>query len=89
MEVVPAVQRRNGFVGAATIAQVKLFNNHPTGKVFKEERLRALAGDGGVQECGFARTASKSAPKQIPLTNAISDISRDVTVQKIKDFLRG
>src|SRR6476619_6473018 len=45
MEVCPQFNESTGFVGAATIAQVKLFNNHPTGKVFKEDRLRALAGD--------------------------------------------
>jgi len=28
-------------------------------------------------------------PKQIPLTNAISDVSRDVTIQAVKDLLRG
>src|ERR1700674_5299749 len=49
MEVCPQFNEDTNFVGAATIAQVKLFNNHPTGKVFKEERLRALAGDGGIQ----------------------------------------
>jgi succinate dehydrogenase / fumarate reductase iron-sulfur subunit len=68
---------------------VKLFNNHPTGKVFKEERLRALAGDGGIQECGFAQNCVEICPKQIPLTNAISDVSRDVTIQAVKDLLRG
>src|ERR1700723_1421484 len=54
MEVCPQFNDDTGFVGAATIAQVKLFNDNPSGKVFKEERLRALAGDGGIQECGFA-----------------------------------
>jgi len=68
---------------------VKLFNNHPTGKVFKEDRLRALAGDGGIQECGFAQNCVEACPKQLPLTEAISDISRDVLVQKAKDWLRG
>ena len=89
MEVCPQFNEETGFVGAATIAQVKLFNNHPTGKVLKEERLRALAGDGGVQECGFAQNCVEVCPKQTPLTNAISDVSRDVTVQVVKDFLRG
>src|SRR5215831_3081884 len=32
MEVCPQFNEATGFVGAATIAQVKLFNNHPTGK---------------------------------------------------------
>src|SRR6202522_1206809 len=89
MEVCPQFNDETNFVGAATIAQVKLFNDHPTGKVLKEERLRALAGDGGVQECGFAQNCVEICPKQIPLTNAISDISRDVLVQKVTDFLRG
>jgi succinate dehydrogenase / fumarate reductase iron-sulfur subunit len=89
MEVCPQFNEDTGFVGAATIAQVKLFNNHPTGKVLKEDRLRALAGDGGVQECGFAQNCVEVCPKQIPLTNAISDVSRDVLVQKVKDWLRG
>src|SRR6266702_4594492 len=88
MEVCPQFNDATGFVGAATIAQVKLFNNHPTGKVFKEDRLRALAGDGGIQECGFAQNCVEACPKQIPLTDAISDMSRDVLIQKAKDFLR-
>jgi succinate dehydrogenase / fumarate reductase iron-sulfur subunit len=88
MEVCPQFNETTNFVGAATIAQVKLFNNHPTGKVFKEDRLRALAGEGGIQECGYAQNCVKACPKMIPLTNAISDISRDVTVQKVKDWLK-
>ena len=86
MEVCPQFNDATGFVGAATIAQVKLFNNHPTGAVLKEERLRALAGDGGVQECGFAQNCVEACPKQLPLTEAISDVSRDVIVQQVKDF---
>jgi succinate dehydrogenase / fumarate reductase iron-sulfur subunit len=86
MEVCPQFNEDTNFVGAATIAQVKLFNNHPTGKVFKEERLRALAGDGGIQECGFAQNCVEACPKQLPLTEAISDMGRDVFVQQVKDF---
>ena len=88
MEVCPQFNEATGFVGAATIAQTKLFNAHPTGKVYKEDRLRALAGDGGVQECGFAQNCVEACPKQLPLTEAISDVSRDVLIQKAKDFLR-
>jgi succinate dehydrogenase / fumarate reductase iron-sulfur subunit len=88
MEACPQFTEATGFVGAATIAQAKLFNENPIGKVLKEERLRALAGDGGVQECGFAQNCVQVCPKQLPLANAISDVSRDVVVQKIKDFFR-
>jgi succinate dehydrogenase / fumarate reductase, iron-sulfur subunit len=88
MEVCPQFNESTGFVGAATIAQVKLFNSHPSGKVLKEERLRALAGDGGVQECGFAQNCVQACPKQLPLTEAISDVTRDVIVQQLKDLVR-
>ncbi len=86
MEVCPQFNDATGFVGAATIAQVKLFNMDPSGAVLKEERLRALAGDGGVQECGYAQNCVQACPKQLPLTEAISDVSRDVIVQQVKDF---
>ena len=85
MEVCPQFNEQTGFVGAATIAQAKLFNDHPVGKVLKEERLHALMGDGGVQECGYAQNCVNACPKLLPLTRAISDVSRDVTIQAIKD----
>ncbi len=88
MEVCPQFNEATGFVGAATIAQAKLFNMDPAGAVLKEERLRALAGDGGVQECGFAQNCVQACPKQLPLTEAISDIGRDAFVQQVKDFFR-
>ena len=86
MEVCPQFNDATGFVGAATIAQTKLFNMDPAGAVYKEDRLRALAGDGGIQECGFAQNCVQACPKQLPLTEAISDVGRDVFVQQVKDF---
>src|SRR6516162_9416976 len=47
MEVCPQFNVSTNFVGAATIGQAKLFNMDPSGAVLKEDRLRALAGDGG------------------------------------------
>ena len=40
-------------------------------------------------ECHLCLNCVEACPKQLPLTEAISDISRDVLVQKAKDFLRG
>ncbi len=88
MEVCPQFNDVTNFVGAATIAQAKLFNMDPAGAVLKEDRLRALSGDGGVQECSFAQNCVQACPKQLPLTEAISDIGRDVFVQQVKDFFR-
>jgi succinate dehydrogenase / fumarate reductase, iron-sulfur subunit len=86
MEVCPQFNDVTNFVGAATIAQAKLFNIDPSGAVLKEERLRALAGDGGIQECGFAQNCVQACPKGLPLTEAISDMGRDVFVQQVKDL---
>ena len=86
MEVCPQFNESTNFVGAATIAQVKLFNDHPTGKVLKEDRLHALMGDGGIQDCAYAQNCVNACPKQLPLTRAISDVGRDVIVQSIKDI---
>ena len=86
MEVCPQFNDSTSFVGAATIAQTKLFNMDPAGAVLKEERLRALAGDGGVQECGMAQNCVAACPKQLPLIEAISDVSRDVVIQQVKDL---
>jgi len=87
MEVCPQFNVSTNFVGAATIAQAKLFNMDPSGAVLKEERLRALAGDGGIQECGFAQNCVMSCPKELPLTEAISDMGRDTFIQQMKDFV--
>jgi succinate dehydrogenase / fumarate reductase iron-sulfur subunit len=86
MEVCPQFNDVTNFVGAATIGQVKLFNIDPSGAVLKEERLRALSGDGGIQECSFAQNCVQACPKELPLTEAISDMGRDVFIQQVKDL---
>lgn len=86
MEVCPQFNDVTNFVGAATIAQTKLFNLDPAGAVLAEDRLRALSGDGGIQECSFAQNCVMTCPKELPLTEAISDMERDVFVQQVKDM---
>src|SRR6202021_3290351 len=46
MEVCPQFNDSTNFVGAATIAQVKLFNLDPSGKGLKEQPRRAPPGGG-------------------------------------------
>ena len=88
MEACPQFNEKTGFVGAATIAQVRLFNSHPTGKELKKERLTALMGDGGIQECGYAQNCVEVCPKDIPLTNSIADVGGQVMWQAMKDLFR-
>ena len=88
MEVCPQFNENTGFVGAATISQVRLFNTHPTGAGLKRERLAALMGDGGIQECGYAQNCVEICPKDIPLTKSISEVSGQVMKQAIGDLFR-
>jgi succinate dehydrogenase / fumarate reductase, iron-sulfur subunit len=88
MEACPQFNESTGFVGAATIAQVRLFNTHPTGKALERERLSALMGDGGIQECGYAQNCVEVCPKEIPLTKAIAEVGGQVMKQAIGDLLR-
>ncbi|HEY3449829.1 MAG TPA: succinate dehydrogenase iron-sulfur subunit [Myxococcales bacterium] len=86
MEVCPQFNESTGFVGAAPISQVRLFNMHPTGKMHASERLKALTGPGGIQVCGKAQNCVQACPKCIPLTTSIAAMNRAATLQNIKDF---
>ncbi len=88
MEACPQFNEDTGFVGAAAISQVRLFNTHPTGKALQRERLSALMGDGGIQECGYAQNCVEICPKDIPLTKSISEVSGQVMKQAIGDLFR-
>ena len=88
MEACPQFTEATGFVGAATISQVRLFNVHPTGQALKHERLSALMGDGGIQECGYAQNCVEICPKSIPLTTSIADVGGQVMIQALTDLLR-
>ncbi len=88
MEACPQFNESTGFVRAATISQVRLFNTHPPGKVLKQDRLSALMGDGGIQECGYAQNCVEVCPKDIPLTKSISEVGKDVMKKAVVDFFR-
>lgn len=85
-EACPQVNSRSAFMGPATFAQIRLFNTHPTGALDKAKRLRAAMGEGGISDCGNAQNCVRVCPKNIPLTDAIAAIGRDVTVQWFKDL---
>jgi succinate dehydrogenase / fumarate reductase iron-sulfur subunit len=89
LEVCPQVGQDTAFIGAAAISQVRLFNNHPTGRMNAGERLRGLMEPGGVNDCGKAANCAEACPKSIPLTSSIAEMARATTKQAFKDwFLR-
>ncbi len=86
LEVCPQVTQATGFVGAAIINQVRLFNEHPTGKSLKSERLHAMMGDGGIHECAYAQNCVEICPKGIPLTTSISVVNGQVMREAMHDL---
>lgn len=85
-ESCPQVNDHSKFMGPAPIAQVRLFNAHPTGAKQSPKRLRALMEDGGVSDCGNAQNCVEVCPKKLPLTGSIGAIGRDVVFQVFKDL---
>lgn len=85
-EACPQINDRSDFVGPAVISQARLFNAHPTGKTQRHKRLRPLMEKGGIADCGNAQNCVRVCPKNIPLTDSIAAISRDVTLQGFRDL---
>ena len=84
LDVCPQVNDRSNFIGAAAIAQARLFNSHPTGRMNAAERIEALMDEGGVDDCGNAQNCVRVCPKSIPLTTAIAEMYRACTLHGLK-----
>lgn len=89
LEICPRVNEHSQFVGAAIISQVRLFNMHPTGAMHAGERLEALMGEGGIEDCDNAQNCVKVCPKGIPLTESLAAINGQVLKHAALHFLRG
>ncbi len=76
------------YIGPQAIAQAKLFNMHPVGKTNMEERLNGLMGDDGITNCGNAQNCIQVCPMGIPLTRAIYETNRDITLNALFGWLK-
>jgi len=85
-EACPQMNKRSKFIGPAAISQVRLFNAHPTGKIQRRARLRPLMEEGGISDCGNSQNCVEVCPKNIPLTDSIAVLGRDVTLQALRDL---
>jgi succinate dehydrogenase / fumarate reductase iron-sulfur subunit len=75
------------FVGPAAINQVRLFNMHPTGHMHAGERLDAIMGSGGIEDCGKAQNCAAVCPKEIPLVDSIATVNRATTKRLLLRWL--
>jgi succinate dehydrogenase / fumarate reductase iron-sulfur subunit len=87
MEACPQYNDRSDFLGPAPIAQVRLFNAHPTGRMNAEERLNAIMGRGGLSDCGNAQNCVEVCPKEIPLTEAFGELGRQTGLLWLKSLI--
>lgn len=87
LEACPQVNPRSNFIGAAPLSQVRLFNMHPTGQLNADERLDAIMGDGGLEDCGNAQNCVEACPKNIPLTTSIAKLEWEATKRMFKKIL--
>lgn len=78
----------DNYIGPQAIAQARLFNMHPVGAITKEDRLNGLLGDDGITNCGNAQNCVKVCPMNIPLTKAIYETNRDITVDVLFGWLK-
>jgi succinate dehydrogenase / fumarate reductase iron-sulfur subunit len=76
------------YIGPQAIAQAKLFNMHPVGKTNIEDRLNGLMGDDGITNCGNAQNCVQACPMSIPLTRAIYETNRDITIDALFGWLK-
>jgi succinate dehydrogenase / fumarate reductase iron-sulfur subunit len=87
MEACPQYNDRSPFIGPAPLAQVRLFNAHPTGRMNAHERLQAIMGNGGLADCGNAQNCIEVCPKRIPLTEAFGTLGRQTTGLWLKQLI--
>jgi succinate dehydrogenase / fumarate reductase iron-sulfur subunit len=85
-EACPQINDNSEFIGPAAISQVRLFNAHPSGKLDRKKRLHPLMEEGGISGCGNAQNCVRVCPKDIPLTDSIAAVGRDVTLQALRDL---
>ena len=78
----------DNYIGPQAIAQARLFNMHPTGNTTSEERLNGLMGEDGITNCGNAQNCIEVCPMSIPLTRAIYETNRDITVDALFGWLK-
>ena len=79
IEACPQINDSSGFIGAATISQVRWKNLHPNGKMHASERLEALMEDDLLTGCGKALNCAAVCPKEIPLIDSIAAVQREAT----------
>jgi succinate dehydrogenase / fumarate reductase iron-sulfur subunit len=81
------VNSGSAFIGPAPISLVRFYNLHPSGRMHAGERLDAVMGAGGIEDCGKAQNCVEACPKEIPLVDSICAVGRDATKRMLFGWL--
>ncbi|MCB1084745.1 MAG: succinate dehydrogenase iron-sulfur subunit [Chlamydiia bacterium] len=87
-EACPQTNNHSDFIGPAPISQARLFNLNPVGEMEKATRLHYLMEKGGISDCGNAQNCVQVCPKEIPLTESIAVMGREMSKQSLKDIFK-
>jgi len=92
-EVAEVYTGKNNFFNAARYGlngQIKGLDgkSRRVGKIIEEERLNGLMGEDGITNCGNAQNCIEVCPMSIPLTKAIYETNRDITVDALFGWLK-
>jgi succinate dehydrogenase / fumarate reductase iron-sulfur subunit len=88
VEACPNYNSRSPFIGPQVVSQVRLFNMHPSGKMNAHERLETLMGIGGIAYCGKSQNCVEVCPKEIPLTESLAAVNREIVKLMLTRWLR-
>ncbi len=89
LEACPNVNSASPFIGPQSMAQIKLFNMHPTGANQKNERMDVVISEEGIANCGNSQNCVEVCPKEIPLTSVLADMNRKGNVHALKRWFKG
>lgn len=87
MEGCPNVNEKSDFIGPTALAQVELFNAHPTGKMQKDKRMDVVVAKGGIASCGNSQNCVRLCPKEIPLTKSLAKINREANKYALRKLI--
>ncbi|HAG08983.1 MAG TPA: hypothetical protein DCK87_05420 [Desulfotomaculum sp.] len=87
MEACPYINNKSNYMGPTAMAQVYLFNSHPTGAMEKEKRLDAITGDGGIADCGKVLNCERVCPKEISLVSIMGELNRQTAFRSFNRWL--
>ncbi len=88
VDACPNYHEGSPFIGPQAVSQVRLFNFHPSGKLHAHERLETLMGVGGIAYCGKSQNCVEVCPKDIPLTESLAAVNRDIVKLMFTRWLR-